>query len=127
MWKQFRTWKKSGVKISGQLPGSGFPLRTQRLMQPVTDCVWKREELAVAIKFNRLLRRIKDNLTMVAALEMHFQQAFQFIVHVAVQVIRNLIERVFTIHECLTSFKNLAQLLAKAKARPEQSGFDRTL
>ena len=108
MWKQFRTWKKSGVKISGQLPGSGFPLRTQRLMQPVTDCVWKREELAVAIKFNRLLCCIKDNLAVMATLEMNFQHAFQLIVHVDVQLTRKLLERIFTIHECLPSIKNLA-------------------
>jgi hypothetical protein len=77
-------------------------------MQPVADCIRKRKEFAIAIKLNGLLRRVKDNLAVMAALEMYFQHAFQFIVHIAVEVTRNLFERVFTIHLCLTSFKNLA-------------------
>jgi hypothetical protein len=95
-------------EILVELPGFGFPLCAKRVMQPVTDCMGEREEFSVAIKFDRLLRRIKNNLAVAATLEMNFQHLLQIIVHIAVQVARNLIECVFTIHECLTSFKNLA-------------------
>ena len=77
-------------------------------MQPFTNSIRKRKDLAVAIKFDRLLRRIKDDLAVMAALEMDFEHALQFVVYVAVQIPRNLLECVLTIHECLTPFKDLA-------------------
>ena len=83
-------------------------------MKPLADPLGKRKELAVTIKFDGLLRRIIDHLAMMAALEMDFQHVLEFVIHVAIQVARKLLERIFTFHECLTSFQNLAQLLAKA-------------
>lgn len=77
-------------------------------MEPLTHIAGKRKELAVTIELDRFLRRIKDNLAVMAALEMDLQHALQFVVHVAVQIPRNLLECVFTIHECSTPFKNLA-------------------
>lgn len=83
-------------------------------MEPLADPAGKRKELAVTIKFDGLLRCIVDHLAMMAALEMDFQHVLEFVIHVAIQVARKLLERIFTFHECLTSFQNLAQLLAKA-------------
>jgi hypothetical protein len=77
-------------------------------MEALTHLAGKRKELAVTIELDRFLRRIKDNLAMMATLEMDLQHALQFVVHVPVQIARNLLECVFTIHECSTPFKNLA-------------------
>ena len=71
---------------SSLLLTAGFPLRAQRVMQALTDGIGEREQLAIAIKLNCLLRCIKNNLAMMATLEMNFQHAFQVIVHVPVQI-----------------------------------------
>jgi hypothetical protein len=102
----------SGRRAAGnpdvQLLGAGFPFHAERVMQPLTHPVGKRKELAVTIKFDRLLCRIKDDLAVMTALKMDFQHALKFVVYFTVQIARNLLKCVFTIHECLTSFKNLA-------------------
>lgn len=77
-------------------------------MKPLTDPAGKRKDFAVTIKLDRFLRRIENNLAVMAALEMDFQHTPQFLIYVAIQIAGNLLERVFTIHECLTSFKDLA-------------------
>ena len=77
-------------------------------MQPFTNSIRKRKELAITVELDRFLRRIKNDLAVMATLEMDLQHALQFVVYVPVQIARNLLERVFAIHECLTSFKNLA-------------------
>jgi hypothetical protein len=103
-----RTGGKAAGNRNAQLLGARFPLRVESVMEPLTHFAGKRKELAVTIEFDRFLRRIKDNLAVMAALEMDLQHALQFVVYVAVQIARNLLERVFTIHEYLTPFKNLA-------------------
>ena len=77
-------------------------------MKPFAHLIGNRKELAVTVKFNGLLRRIIDDLAVMAALEMDFQHVLQFFVHIAIQIARKLLERIFTFHECLTSFENLA-------------------
>lgn len=135
-WKTSERWLEllverrltAGREAAGnhcdRLFGAGFPLRAKSVMEPLADPVGKRKELAVTIKFDGLLRRVVDHLAVMAALEMDFQHLLEFVVHVAIQIARKLLERIFTFHECLTSFQNLAQLLAKAKTCPEQARFD---
>lgn len=91
-----------------QLLTAGFPLCAQRVMQALTDGIGERKQLTIAIKFDCLLRGIKNNLAVMATLEMKLQHAFQLFIHVPVQVACNLSDRVFAVHECLTSFKSLA-------------------
>lgn len=72
------------------------------------DGAWKREQFAVAIELDGFSRCIEDNLAMIATLKVLFQSTFQIVVQIPVQIAGNLLERVFTIHEYLTSLKNLA-------------------
>ncbi len=95
-------------------------------MQTLTDSAWKRKQLAVTIEFNRLLCRVEDHLAVMATFQMNFQHLPQFIVQVSIQIARNLLDCIFTVHEYLTSFKDLAQFFTKAQARPEKAGLDRT-
>lgn len=69
-------------------------------MEPLADSVGKRKELAVTIKLDGLLRRIIDHLAVMAALEMDFQHVFEFVIHIAIEIARKLLERIFTFHEC---------------------------
>jgi hypothetical protein len=74
-------WDKSSLLLT-----AGFPLRAQRVMQALTDGIGKRKQLAITVEFDRLLCSIKDNLAVMATLEMNLQHAFQVIVHVPVQI-----------------------------------------
>jgi hypothetical protein len=65
---------------AAELLGPGFPLCAQSIVQALSDRVWKWKELAVTIKFDSLLGGIKDNLAVVAALDVGFQHALQLVV-----------------------------------------------
>jgi hypothetical protein len=93
-------------------------------MEPLSDPIGKRKKFTVTVKLDGLLRCIVDHLAVMTALEVDFQHVLEFVVHIAIEIARKLLERIFTFHECLTSFQNLAQLLAKAQPCPEQAGFD---
>ena len=77
-------------------------------MQTIPNGVGKRKEFTVAIEFDGLSRRIKNDLAVIATLKVKLQSPFQIVVQIPVQIAGNLLERVFTIHEYLTSFKDLA-------------------
>lgn len=77
-------------------------------MKAIADPVGKCKKLAVTIEFDRLLRGIEDYLAVMAALQMNLKHLSQLIVQIPIQIARNLLDCIFTIHEYLTSFKNLA-------------------
>src|SRR5579875_4111534 len=128
---RIETAKGAGVKPVGnrafRLLGPGFPLRAQGVMEALTNPAGKREELAVTVEFNGLLRGVENHLAVMATFQMSCQHLSQFIVQVSIQIARNLLECIFTVHECLTSFKELAQFFTEAQPGPEKAGLYRTL
>lgn len=64
----------------------------ERLVQAAANIVGKREKLTVTIKLYRFAGRIEYRVAMVAPGQVRFQDLFQFLVQIPVQVARNLID-----------------------------------
>jgi hypothetical protein len=85
------------MKIAGASSLGALQSTPQGFVESSANVVRERKELAVAIELNGLLGRVKHGVAVLTLVQVRFQDPLQLVVQVAVQIIRDLIDRLLTV------------------------------